>query len=628
LTSEAKKGFLLVELSAGSGKAKEHFFKTKYAIDKAVILQSNNKPEDLLYIGFISRKDLIAGIIELKNYKQRKITNQIKLSSFPSELYAEDLNNDGTSELIVCGANFNGISILYSSGKSFSESKFESGKFYSQIYPADFNNDSFTDILAYDYLSRKIKFFYNYGNASFYKVKEINNVAAINMLKYYRNSIYTSNDNAVEIYHKNKEGVYNFSGRIKSQFEIDDFLINDFNDDGISGIACLNKTKSRFSLFFGKKDGGFSDEYIPITEKGIEDFCRAKAGTSEDLIILTGTGLIIKLNNDFNKLSEEKLGLDVTTACTFENFGKNEKGLCFYDKYNKSFYVAGINRKGIITTLYSTKVFSDIENIVVDNSKPKKQFYCYAKGKKSLDIITFNPAAKKFELQTIYMQHPIYNAWTANARKKILFLIVKNNNSFETGRLDIERGEYQYKRIKTFNSSFSNYVIGANKLIFTTSNAASQIDIYDFNKSSLSEVQGIDSASGSILLDGSNFSLPGKLILINGKGEIKAIDILNKETLNLNVYAKNLLYFNNINDFVFEINKDSAAGNCLFFFNKKNKQFCKLSYSNNEFRVRALFTEDDVKEFSVISYDKKNLFIVYAGKKNINLRIKRIINED
>lgn len=627
LTSQNKKGFLLVELSAGSLSAKEHFHKTGFIIDKAVIIRSP-RPNEKFRIGFIARKEMTAGILEIDKLKNVTTLSVKKLSYFPSELYAEDLNNDGTTELIVSGANFNGISVLYPSGKSFNEINFETGKYYSRIFPADVNNDSYVDLLVYDYLNRRIKILYNYGNASFYKGKEIYYASPVNRLKYYHNALYVSSENTIEVLRKSKEGGFSPAEKIKSQEFIDNFFINDLNDDKIPGIACINRTKNSFSLFPGEKGGGYSDEYLPADIKGLNDFCYVKNGNEENIFLLSGSGAIIKFNNNAGKLSEEKLGREVSAAGFFENFRKNEKGFYYYDKSNKTFYVGGVNGKGIVTLLFPVRVFNDFESVAADCSRHIKKFYCYAKGKKTIDIISYSSSPGKVSLNSVYLEHPVYGIITPEQQGKNAVVLVRNKNLLEAGKLEFENNEYSYSKIKTAASGFSNIYYGKEALFLTDVRHPDKVILsYPAGKKE-NETKEIENAAQSVIIPGEHFSLNGKIVFINDRGEAGLFDILNNETVKLNVSNNNLLYFNNINDFVFDSNVKQGTSGFIFVYNKKNKQFCKITCKDNTLNVKPLFTENDIKEFSILAVDKKSLLAVYSGKKNTSLKFKRIINED
>jgi hypothetical protein len=627
LTSQNEKGFLLVELSAGTLNVKEHFYKTGFAIDKAVIIRTA-RPNEKLKIGFISRKEMTAGILEIDKLKKLSTVNTKKLSSFPSELSAGDLNNDGNTELIVCGANFNGISILSSSGGSFNEVNFETGNYYSRILPADANNDSYVDLLAYDYINRRIKFLYNYGNASFYKGKEIYHSSPVSSLKYHYNSLFVSSGNTIDVFKKSKEGAYNISDKVKSQEYIDNFLINDVNDDKIPGIACINRAKSYFSLFPGAKGGGFTEEYLPADEKSLSDFCYSRNGNSEDIYLLSAAGQIIKLNNSPDKFSIEKLGKNTAAAGFFDNFRKNEKGFYYYDKSNKTFYIGGINGKGIVTILFPIKIFNDFENVTAECSRHQKRFYCYTKGQKTIDIISYSSSPGKITIKSVYLEHPVYSVIIPEPQAKNAVILVKNKGSLEEGKLGFENNEYTYSKIKTASSKYSNIFFGKETLFLTDNRNPGKITISYLTGNKKNENIEVENAAHSIILAGDNFSLHGKIILINGSGDVKYYDILNNETGNLNVSNNNLLYFNNINDFVFDSDIIPDASGYIYFYNKKNKQFCKISYKDNTLNVKPLFTENDMREFSVLAADKKVLLVAYSGKKNTSLKLKRILNED
>ena len=627
LTSQSKKGFLLVELSAGALNVKEHFYKTGFSIDKAAIIHSA-RPNEKLKIGFIARKELTAGILEIDKLRKLTTVNIKKLSSFPSELFAADLNNDGGTELVVCGANFNGISILYPSGKSFNEFNFETGKYYSRILPSDVNNDSYVDLLAYDYINRRIKFLYNYGNASFYKGKEIYYASPVNSLKYYQNTLFVSSENTIDIFRKNREGVYSTAEKIKSKEFIDNFYINDLNDDKIPGLACINKNKSSFSLFPGEKKGGFTDEYMPADIKGLKDFCFVKNGNEENIFLLSGRGAIIKFNNNAGKLSEEKLGREVSAVGFFENFRKNEKGFYYYDKSNKTFYIGGVNSKGIITTLFPVKVFNDFDNVAADCGRHQKKFYCYAKGKRTIDVISYNSSPGKIYSNSVYLEHPVYRVIIPEQKGKNAVVLVVNKNSLEAGKLEFENNQYTYSKIKTAAAKFSNVFFGKETLFLTDNRNPGKIIISYHAGKKENENKEVENAAHSVILAGDCLNLGGKCILINSAGEAKYLDILNNETGNLNVSNNNLLYFNNINDFVFDSDIMPDASGYIFFYNKKNKQFCKITYKDNTLYVKPLFAENDLNEFSVLSLDKKSLLIAYSGKKNTSLKLKKILNED
>ncbi len=173
----------------------------------------NDKKEVEGY-AFASRRDRKAGIFQISNRKKFVNVLYHSFSSYPENISVADVEGNGNAEILISGGTFDGLSLLFRSGKKLIEKKLEKNTSYTDAIFVDLTNDGIPDISGFNLITNSIDFFYNYGNGDFRKVRSIHINNRISLLQ----SFDMDSDDYADLIFASNNSISIFYGDFRSAF--------------------------------------------------------------------------------------------------------------------------------------------------------------------------------------------------------------------------------------------------------------------------------------------------------------------------------------------------------------------------------------------------------------------------
>ncbi|MBI9070828.1 MAG: hypothetical protein JEY94_04480 [Melioribacteraceae bacterium] len=260
---------------------------------------------------FISRKEMLAGLISFTKYGTIKLLNQFEFESYPGNVVAEDIDNDGKLEVLVYGEAFDGISVLRENKYVLEEDKIFENHLLSNLIFTDLNFDDSNDIIAYDIVSESLVMLYNDGLGNFELKRTVPLNEQLLHLKFdninkddYTDLIYSTNSGFTVI-----EGDSVFSCGQKYKIPVSDppskFLYNDFNNNGQKDLAYINQSKSALRFNFSIQETAENNNELIIDCQAVNNIYDIK----KQVFVLSEKGFLYKFKNindekEFNLIAD------------------------------------------------------------------------------------------------------------------------------------------------------------------------------------------------------------------------------------------------------------------------------------------------------------------------------------
>ena len=308
------------------------------------------------------------------------------------------------------GSGFDGLSILFRSGKNFGEKKIVTGTSFSDAIFIDLNSDGYPDILAFNILENSLQFYFNNTNGDFRLRRSINFPERINLLKTvdynkdgFQDIVYSVNDRVEILF-----GDFQSSYDKKTSIQLDEvparIQFGDFNNDKIIDMAVAGYL-GKLIIFFGKEGSSFYEGINYLKSSSISSFTKYKSGNSENIACLFESGEI-KFINILNEIgSESKIvpSIQVGAVKKFNYDNDDIQDISFIDEGDNSLKLLLNNEKGIPTVYYSFLLVDNHKEIIVDEFfKRRKIFYCYSKGTPLLEVFRYNFYTNKLNRKQLY----------------------------------------------------------------------------------------------------------------------------------------------------------------------------------------------------------------------------------
>ncbi|MCK9426068.1 MAG: VCBS repeat-containing protein [Ignavibacteriaceae bacterium] len=368
---------------------------------------------------FVSRKQKIAGWLNVSTLGSISVANQISFSSFPDVITPADLNADGKKELLISGVAFDGISILNNNNGKIEEKKLHRGTAFSQSVAIDLNSDSYPDIAAFNINNNSLQFFYNNSRGEFKLIRTIELQHPIASLQafdfnsdYYADLLFISGNELQIIFGDSVSG-YQRTEIIKTNLKPDKFVWGDFNRDGKFDIAYLSTggglQSSQVSVLFQKNDGAFYPEIpylqkrglidvIPFYSKFVYGFASLSSDASADSGKAGGNIYFVSNLSSYGDTSDLVFGNMPSSISLFDNGKDGISDLCLYnaDKGLCSFVLRG--KDGLPSTLFSQKINGAYSSLLIDdNDESQKGIYFFNIDERVIEylLIDFNSLSVK-----------------------------------------------------------------------------------------------------------------------------------------------------------------------------------------------------------------------------------------
>ncbi|MEJ2617608.1 MAG: VCBS repeat-containing protein, partial [Ignavibacteriaceae bacterium] len=370
----------------------------------------NNKKEVEGY-AFASRKDRKAGIFKISSNKRFVNVMSYSFSSYPENISVADVEGNGNAEMLISGGSFDGLSLLFRSGKKLIEKKLEKNTSYTDAIFIDLNNDDIPDISGFNLITNSIDFFYNYGNGDFRKVRSIPIDNRISLMQSfdmdsddYSDLLFVSK-NSISIFYGDFRSAFEDTSNIYPLYHPDRIILGDFNKDGKIDIAYINYDEEILSVIFARGSRQFYPEIIYLKKKGIRDaipyyskFVNGIAGISTKGDLFTISRL-----SSFSENVDLIFGAEPSAITFFDNEDNGITDFCFMDEQSNSLVTVIRNNFGVPKLYSSFSLFQNHSEITAFNILPNvKGFFCYSFNSKLIEAIIVNFSTHKVVRKTIY----------------------------------------------------------------------------------------------------------------------------------------------------------------------------------------------------------------------------------
>ena len=568
---------------------------------------------------------------------------EITFDSYPEKIYTGDIDLNGTEEILVSGSGFDGLSVLFRSGRAFGEKKIITETSFSDAIFIDLNADGYLDVLAFNILENSLNFYYNNTNGDFRFRRSIQYPEKMNLLQTadldndgFQDIIYSVN-NRIEILFGDFQSSYEKKTTIRLDGMPTKIQFGDFNSDTIYDLACL-LNQNRFIILIGKEDGSFYEGITYLRNSSISSFAKFRYENSQNIACLIESGeirIISKLNefgSDLNLVPSIKSG--AVKKFDYENDGIPD--ISFIDEFDNSLKLFLDNKEGIPSVFYSFPLVEDHKEILVDEFfKRRKVFYCYTKGTPLLEVFRYNFYTNKLNRKQLYAPGEILDVALQRIDSTIVnvFLVYNKNSKlylgkFENRDLSVTFREYPFlDRNVSMAGLFINdhpeiyyWKSEATSFQFKLAEVVSGPNIYK----TYFEVPNLDSLSINLYLaDIYNNEYPSLVSFVQSKTDNYSLVLSgNKINTNKTLFSTPIKYTKNFSRGFF--GGTTIKGIISFTVNTIDDAYIyKLVFSEKEksFTLRKMFEAKNVSDYFFARLDQKNYYLVYSNNKEGYLSI-------
>ncbi len=402
---------------------------------------------------FTCRQKRIVGIYSFTHSGKPILSSVCKFESYPKNISAADINNNGRDELLISGDAFNGLSIISRKGSALNAHKIVSNANFSQAVFADLNNDGYSDIVAFNTLTNSLEFYYNNSKGVFNKVRTIQEDGPISQLHAidlnldnYVDLLFVQGD-SIHIMYGDFASSYNNQISIPTKYYPDKIIIGDFNNDGKMDIAYVNYEAGILSVLFGKSSSSFYPEMIYLLKGGLKDIIPFYSKFVTGIACINSKGKIYTVSN-LSSISDSvniTTGAKPTAISYFDAGNDGINDICYIDSFTTTLNLIVRNSAGIPRYFYSYDLSDNHTKILVDDTESEiKTFFCYSPGKKLIEIVKINFAVNKIEKLSVYAPGKIKDLKIKNTGNKFdnIYLAYTKNDELGFGLMEYRNFRY------------------------------------------------------------------------------------------------------------------------------------------------------------------------------------------
>ena len=437
------------------------FKKVSFKYEISNLLSFTGKSKKIIHV-FTSRKRMILGTFNLSEDGTPNIISTIGFDSYPENLDVADVDMKGTYEFLVSGSGFDGISVIYQEGDSFSEYKVTSGEGFNFAGFTDINDDDFPDIVAQNLWENKLQFFMNDGTGRFKLTKSINLKKQVYCLKFIDlnndgfGDIVFSDDISITILFGDFAGSYKKKFIIQTEYTPDEFLLSDFNNDGLTDISYLNKSQGLIVLLFAKKNSEFT-EVVYSRLENLNDTAIIKKNGKKGIAGINNSGTLVTISNlevkDYSGNFNFVPSIDPFSLSSFSNSKTRYNNYCFIDEFDSQLKLFINNDQGIPVNYYFIPLAEKHDKIIVDeNLQDVKYFYCYSTGGRLFEIVRVDFQKKTIDRKPMYSPGDIRDIFIDRKNKDLAYIYIaylKTSGGF--------LGRFEYRTLSITFKEFPVY---------------------------------------------------------------------------------------------------------------------------------------------------------------------------
>ncbi len=600
----------------------------------------NKKP---VYLA-LSRKSRSAILIQINNDGIITPLKTIEFKSYPSYAKVGDFNNDGNYEAIVCGQNFNGISILkFSPGGSIDQYKIVTESVFKKADFIDLDYDGYLDLVCLNEINNSLDYFYNTHDGLFRKDRlssfeeKIINYELIDFDQDKFTDIVISRNAGFTVLKGDSVSSFSKNLIINTEKQPDNFVISDLNENGFRDFAYLNKKSGSLNIIFSEKLDSLSTGICYLNNLKYYQFGYSTDKRGKNLILLTKNNSLFFINKSYQIEDDNKfvLGGNIGTIQKFSFNQTLNAGLCFVNTDEVSLNIILKNNNQLFNKYYKINL-SDIPDQIKIFYVNKTYYFVLQKANTSFcEVINYDFKHNTYKKMKVFALAPIYDFVMYKAKKDIcLKLLTKYKGKLFANKFILEENHFELDednliavnvfdaKIDTKNSSNIYY--------WNLNRDKTKFDFYSYNSEKDEHQQ-----NSSISINSYNNIYVNSILL---KGNKRKDTYLSFITADDNYY---LFIFNSITkemnlqivtkDSQFDLNEFSiknrlVTDNNFLFINNSNNNFLasyKILGDKLIFEKKISITE--TPNYFIGNYNNKS-FAVYTTKENNFINFKEFGN--
>lgn len=614
---------------------KKNSFQSQPARFEPIIL-SNNLVDGYV---FTSRRDKSFSILKFNSDGGYNILNSIKFDSYPENISASDIDDDGYPEFLISGNSFDGLSLVALLKNKLEMKNILKNKSFQNAHLIDINLDGFKDIVAASSVENALIFYFNNGRNEFSEVRKIfvdDDILSMNTFDLNFDSvqeIIVGTKSSIKIFYGDETISYKKVVSVKTSSAVNDFVIGDFNRDGYFDFNFLSVSNGKITTLFAKDYYSFYPELTHLSKPGIKDIIPFFSKFVYGAAIVNELGECSILSSVQLLSDNQKLALATNPSKVFA-FDLNDNGikdLAFISNdYTLNFLLR--NSAGVPDKLFSVNLNDKHSEILVfDNSKTRKTFFCFSPGKRAIEYLEVDFEKFTFKRNYFYSAGAIEailvkkdeqnnpELFILFAKDKALNLQIISKTTLTFGSKIFDKISYNWK---------SPVLLSPEELsvgYFSESDA-----VFSFNRADLKDVKyqyhrlhekprkdNLDKKSPEIF----SFSFENRFVsVVCWENEIHIIDGDTKNSgysiignkFGLRITAKNQLFFEETNSiFINDVHSKS-------FFEMKRLN------RNKKYILDKVFEDTEISNFTVTNLDQRHLHLIYTSNENSFINIRQL----
>lgn len=372
------------------------------------------------------------------NYSSRKT---IRHGGYPRSVSSEDVNEDGTPDLLLAGINYSGMRVLTSKGSGYEETIVNKGESFEYALFADVNHDGLPDILAWSPFRHAIYIFSNNRRGAFRFERSMSTSDGVKGIWAYDvnldgyNDMLILYDDRVIIYYAEPTGAYIRSVEVSADQGVVKMVIGDYNRDGRIDLALLYLPSGRAAVIFQTGDDKFSRPFTVFSGQGISDITNYFSRFIDGIALLDTAGYIHTVTRTGSPADELTMvsGGRPGAMCTFDMGNNGISDLVYYDAEISSLSFMMRDGAGRPAQIYTLPVMSAPDRIFVSDDHPVvKSLILWKPGGRYIELISANLELFKTKRHDLYLDGKIEDIRFVSGGQETEFAVITSKAG--TGR--------------------------------------------------------------------------------------------------------------------------------------------------------------------------------------------------
>lgn len=608
--------------------------------------QLNDKGDSTNYFVAIERKLRKVSLLSISFDSLKEKLGEITFDSYPEKICTGDIDLNGKEEILVSGSGFDGLSLLFRSGKNFGEKKIIAGTSFSEAIFIDLNDDGYLDILAFNILENSLQFYINNTNGDFRLRRSIQFPEKINQLQSvdlnkdgFQDIVYSIN-NRVDILFGDFQSSYDNKTTIQLAEIPAKIQFGDFNNDKLFDMA-IGDYLGKLIIFFGKDDGSFYKGITYLQSSSFISFTKFKSGNSVSIACLFGSGELrfITSLKDFNSDLKIVPAIKAGAVKKFDYANDGIPDISFIDEYDNSLKIFLNNREGIPSIFYSFPLVDSHKEILVDEFfKHRKIFYCYSKGTPLLEVFRYNFYSNKVNRKQLYAPGEILDVAIQRIDSTLVnvFLVYNKESKLYLGKFENRDLSVTFKEYPFIdrNVTLAKIFVDKNPEIYYWK---SEGPSFQFNKAEVKpgpneytnyfQIPRSDSLSINLYgADYFNNEYPTLVSIVQSESDRYSL-VLSADKLSINTPLSNLSTKHIIKFGKGFFGPTSIKGIINFTLNAEGDDYIyKLVFNEKQktYLLRKMLDAKNVSDYFFARLDHKNYYLVYSNKSEGCLSISSL----